>query len=84
MLVYGVARPGDMAAIAPYEVYARELTILGTALNPYTHLRAVAFLPSLPLGLIERAVFPLAEFAEAFTAQQERRFMKVVIAPQLV
>ena len=83
ILVYGVARPDESAAISPYVVYARELTILGTALNPFTHLRAVAMLGSLPLGVIAPGVFPLAEFEAAFKAQEEREFLKVVIAPQL-
>ena len=83
LMVYGVARPGDVANISPYEVYARELTILGTALNPFTHLRAVTMLGQLPLEVIEAGVFPLAAYADAFRAQQERQFLKVVIAPQL-
>jgi len=82
LLVYGVARPGETAAIPPYDVYAKELTILGTALNPFTHLRAVGLLSQLPLHVIKPGVFPLAAYAEAFAAQHERRFMKVVIAPQ--
>lgn len=83
IMVYGVARPDDMAAISSYVVYARELTILGTALNPFTHLRAVAMLRELPLGVIQPGVFALAEYQAAFRAQEEREFLKVVIAPQL-
>lgn len=83
ILVYGVARPDGVAAVSPYLVYARELTILGTALNPFTHLRAVAMLGQLSLGVIQPGVFPLAAYEAAFQAQAERQFLKVVIAPQL-
>ena len=57
----------------PYDVYAKELTILGTALNPFTHLRAVGLLAELPLKVIQPGVFPLAAYADAFAAQHERR-----------
>ena len=49
VLVYGVARPGEMTAVQPQQVYAKELTILGAALNPFTHGRAVELLGELPL-----------------------------------
>jgi threonine dehydrogenase-like Zn-dependent dehydrogenase len=81
ILVYGVARPDDRAAIPPYEVYAKELTILGSALNPFTHARAVELLGDVRFDQLERAIYPLADYAAAFDAQQGRRSMKVVIAP---
>ena len=41
ILVYGVAHPDAVVGVRPNDIYARELTILGAALNPYTHARAV-------------------------------------------
>ena len=81
ILVYGVARPEDRAAIPPFEVYAKELTIIGTALNPYTHLRAVELLSEIRFDALDRGVFPLANYAEAFAAQRERRATKIIVAP---
>jgi threonine dehydrogenase-like Zn-dependent dehydrogenase len=81
ILVYGVARPDDRAAISPYEIYARELTILGSALNPFTHGRAVELLGEIRFDELDRSIFPLDAYAAAFAAQQDRRSIKVVIAP---
>jgi threonine dehydrogenase-like Zn-dependent dehydrogenase len=81
ILVYGVARPDDRAAIPPYEIYAKELTILGSALNPFTQGRAVELLTEIRFEELERSVFPLGDYAAAFEAQLGRRSIKVVIAP---
>jgi 2-desacetyl-2-hydroxyethyl bacteriochlorophyllide A dehydrogenase len=81
ILVYGVARPGEMAAIPPQQVYAKELTILGSALNPYTHLRAIGLLRDLRLDRLSIGVFALERFAEAFEAQRDRASSKIVLAP---
>lgn len=81
ILVYGVARPTETAAIPPQQVYAKELTILGSALNPFTHLRAIEMLADLRLDRLRIGAFPLDAFADAFAAQRDRAFTKVVIAP---
>jgi L-iditol 2-dehydrogenase len=81
ILVYGVAAPSDTASVRPQDVYARELTILGSALNPFTHARAVALLGRLPLALLDPGVYALAAYREAFDAQAKRRHLKVVIDP---
>jgi threonine dehydrogenase-like Zn-dependent dehydrogenase len=82
ILVFGVANPGETAAIRPQEVYAKELTILGTAINPYTHHRAVELLPELGLDRLGIKTFPLEAHAEAFVAQKQRVAGKVQFAPQ--
>lgn len=82
ILVFGVANPGDTAVIRPQEVFAKELTILGTVINPYTHHRAVEILPSLGLERLGIKTFRLDEHAEAFLAHQQRVTGKVQLAPQ--
>lgn len=41
ILVFGVAAPNDSAAIAPYCIYRKELTIVSANTNPFTMSRAV-------------------------------------------
>lgn len=82
ILAYGVARPEDRARLSPYEIYAKELTILGTAINPSTHLRAAALLDVLPLSRIDVAPFSLDDYDAAFAAQRSREATKILIAPQ--
>ncbi len=82
VLVFGVANPGDTATIKPQEVFAKELTILGTVINPFTHHRAVELLPALGLERLGILGFPLEAHEEAFRAQHERRAGKIQLAPQ--
>lgn len=82
ILVFGVANPDETAAIKPQEVFAKELTILGTVINPFTHHRAVELLPLLGLDRLGIRTFPLQSHAEAFAAHQQRAAGKVQFAPQ--
>jgi threonine dehydrogenase-like Zn-dependent dehydrogenase len=82
ILVFGVANPGETAAIRPQEVFAKELTILGTVINPFTHHRAVELLPALGLDRLGIRTYPLEAHPEAFAAQQQRLAGKVQFAPQ--
>lgn len=79
-LVFGVAAPDDVLALPPREVYDKELTIVGSIINPYTHERAVAMLSSLPLDRIPTRVFPLSDYETAFEAQRHGR-EKIYIRP---
>ncbi|MEM1582725.1 MAG: zinc-dependent alcohol dehydrogenase family protein [Candidatus Bathyarchaeia archaeon] len=46
ILVFGVAPERDLAPISPYTVYRRELTILGSFINPYSMDKAVSLIAS--------------------------------------
>jgi L-iditol 2-dehydrogenase len=79
ILVFGVAEPGVTAAVAPNEVYAKELTILGSAINPYTHGRAAALLNRLPLDQMRVRSVDLDDAAEAIAVARSGRFDKVQV-----
>jgi threonine dehydrogenase-like Zn-dependent dehydrogenase len=83
VLVFGVADPNDTVAVKPQEVFAKELTILGTVINPFTHHRAVELLPSLGLERLSLRTFPLHEYDQAFKTQRERGAAKVQLSPQV-
>jgi L-iditol 2-dehydrogenase len=83
ILVFGVATPSTLGSVSPFEIYARELTILGSFINPYTHERAVDLLPQMHLEKLRTNRFPLASYREAFEAQASSAdSAKVVILPQ--
>lgn len=82
ILVFGVARPDAVARVRPNEIYARELSLLGTALNPDTHRRAIALLERLPLDQLQIATYGLDDVEKALRAQQEGIVDKVFISPQ--
>lgn len=79
ILLLGVAAPNQRASLSPNEIYAKELTILGTALNPFTHRRAVNLLPHLGLERLSRGEFALSDFGAAFDAQRQGLFDKAFI-----
>ena len=82
LLVFGVAHPDARASISPNDIYARELTILGTALNPFTHRRAANLVHQLPLYELSVGDFPLERFDEALVAQRKGTYDKVFMTPQ--
>ena len=51
VLIFGVAPVGALARISPFEIFARELRIVGSYLNPHTHGRAVELAGSGVLAL---------------------------------
>lgn len=46
ILVFGVASEKEIARVSPYQVYRKELTILGSFINPYTMDEALRLLAS--------------------------------------
>jgi threonine dehydrogenase-like Zn-dependent dehydrogenase len=42
VLLFGVADPDAVIQVKPYQVFAKELTIAGSFVNPHTHRAAVA------------------------------------------
>lgn len=81
ILVFGVADPAAEAVIRPNDIYSRELTILGSAINPFTHHRAVGLLTRLPLSGLRIKTFPLEEAAAALDAVRSGQFDKVQLVP---
>ena len=82
ILFFGVAAPEATATIHPQEIYAKELSLLGTAINPFTHRRAIALLNRLPLDQLRTATFGIEQAAEAFQAQRDGTADKVFIVPE--
>jgi L-iditol 2-dehydrogenase len=82
ILVFGVAAMSATAKIRPFDIYARELTVVGSFINPYTHERAVDLLPPMGLEKLHFDTFPLAEFLPAFEAQAGSAAAKVELLPQ--
>ena len=81
LLVFGVAAPDARAALSPYDIYARELTVLGSCINPYTQERAVGLINQLGVEHWEIARFPLRDVQEAFAAQRSGSYDKVFVTP---
>ncbi|HEU0206755.1 MAG TPA: zinc-binding dehydrogenase, partial [Pseudolysinimonas sp.] len=81
ILVFGVARPDDRLTVSPNEIYAKELSILGTALNPFTHRRAANLVNHLGLDNFDFGAFEMDQIDDALNAQRNGSFDKVFILP---
>jgi len=83
ILVFGCAPMRATATVRPFDIYARELTVIGSFINPYTHERAVSLLPQMGLEKLQIETFPLAEFRRAFeTHAGTSAAAKVELLPQ--
>jgi threonine dehydrogenase-like Zn-dependent dehydrogenase len=84
ILVFGCAPTHATASVRPFDIYARELTVIGSFINPYTHERAVNLLPQMGLEKLRIEALPLAEFRQAFAMHAATSAAaKVEILPQL-
>ena len=83
ILVFGCAPMHATASVRPFDIYARELTLIGSFINPYTHERAVSLLPQMGLEKLQIVAFPLEEFPQAFAAHAATSAAaKVELLPQ--
>ncbi len=63
-------------------MFRRELTILGSFINPHTQQRAVDLLPSLELDELVTHRFSLQDFSEAIdTKRTNPEALKILIQP---
>jgi L-iditol 2-dehydrogenase len=79
VLVFGVAPPTARASISPNEIYTRELSIVGTAINPFTYSRAIALLGRLQLDRLHVINYGLEEARTAIEATRQKLADKVQI-----
>ncbi|SKA27000.1 zinc-dependent alcohol dehydrogenase family protein [Consotaella salsifontis] len=81
ILFFGVMAPGRRIEIEPNLVFSRELSILGSIRNPFTHHRILQLMPQLGLdGLITHR-FGLDQIQEAFDAARQGAGLKICIKP---
>jgi L-iditol 2-dehydrogenase len=83
---FGVCPVGQTFPIEPNQIYFKELTIVGSYVNPLTFDRAIKVLSS---GIIRIDEFPINRFSldnvhEALRYQEEGLTIKSIIEPQTV
>jgi L-iditol 2-dehydrogenase len=81
---FGVCPVGSTIPVEPNQIYFKELTIVGSYVNPHTFSRSIATLASGNVRIdhfnIDR--FPLDGVHEALRFQREGRTIKSIIHPQ--
>lgn len=83
VVIFGVAPQGAMARVSPFDVFARELRIVGSYLNPLTHGRAVELIASgrLDLDALITRRLSLVEVPAALAAPPEPGEVKAIVLP---
>ena len=86
VLIFGFAPEGQKATIIPFNVLSRELTILGSWVNPYSYSRALDILATGKLdvqSLISNRL-KLDNIQQAYTLMMEKPagFMKTIVFPE--
>lgn len=83
ILLFSVPKAGAIHSLSLEEVYQKELTILGSMINPDTHQRAVDLINRgrIQLGPVITHRFPLEQVKEAILMQISGQAVKVIIEP---
>lgn len=83
LMIFGLSAPDDKLEIKPYEIFAKEISIVSSYINPYTIGRAVNLLNSgrLQVDDIVCSKIPLVDAERAFTDKSVTRQGKVIIIP---
>ncbi|MFC4601844.1 zinc-dependent alcohol dehydrogenase family protein [Cohnella hongkongensis] len=81
IMFFGVVPPSQSIEISPNDIFKRELKVLGSAINPYTHHRALEIMPALELEELITHRYPLEEVAQAFETARQGAGIKVAVLP---
>jgi threonine dehydrogenase-like Zn-dependent dehydrogenase len=81
VLEVGVADPAVTAAISPYTLFAKELTLKASYMRPYTFSRAVRWLTVLNLRPLLGVEFSLSQAKEAIHGLRQGQGVKILVKP---
>lgn len=84
VLLFSVPAPDAVLSLPLFDVYKKELTIIGSMINPDTHQRAVNLINSgkLEIKKLITHTFGLDQLDEAIHEQMSSDSIKVVVHPQ--
>ncbi|KAJ1525073.1 hypothetical protein ONE63_009917 [Megalurothrips usitatus] len=82
LIVFGIAAPDVKMRISPYDVYKKELSVLGNTMNPFTFNKAVSFVSGMKSMLgydkLGVRVFKLSQYKEAVDELKKGSISKAV------
>ncbi len=81
IMFFGIVPPGVEIGISPNEIFKRELTIVGSVINPYTHYRAVQIAKTMDAASLITHRYPLSQINEAIDAARHSIGLKICIKP---
>jgi 2-desacetyl-2-hydroxyethyl bacteriochlorophyllide A dehydrogenase len=82
ILVFGVAPEEDKAYVSPYILYKRELTILGSFINPYSMGRAISMISSRRVDVSSLITHIISlDMIEQALKRELKEAVKVIVKP---
>ncbi|MBD5456877.1 MAG: zinc-dependent alcohol dehydrogenase family protein [Lachnospiraceae bacterium] len=83
LVLFSVPKEGSIYELHLEEVYQKELTILGSMVNPDTHERAVKMINSgmIQMESIITHSYPVEQLEEAILMQMKNESIKVIVEP---
>ena len=83
LLFFSVPRPEAFYSLHMMDIYQKELTILGSFINPDTHARAAALIAggAIEIGPILTHRYPLEQLEDAIHMQMSNESLKVLVKP---
>ncbi|MDM5153120.1 zinc-dependent alcohol dehydrogenase family protein [Bacillus sp. DX1.1] len=84
ILLFGVSSPETKISVSPFEIFAKELKIMGSFINPYTHEEAISLIHQ-KIVSIEPLIshfFNLDNISETMKSYSTLQVSKGVIVPQ--
>jgi 2-desacetyl-2-hydroxyethyl bacteriochlorophyllide A dehydrogenase len=82
VVIFGCADPDDRVSISPYDIYLRELNVVGVMGQRYAMQNAIRMLSRLNLSPLLTHSFSISEFREAINVVRRREGIKVLIRPE--
>lgn len=84
VVLFAVHPVDEMDMVSPFEIYNKELTIVGSMINPDTHSRAVSLINSgrIQLKPLITHSFPFEELEQAILTQMGSESIKVLVVPK--
>lgn len=83
ILFFGIVPPDKRIEISPNEIFTKELKIIGSAINPFVHYRAIQLLKQMNVRDLVTHSFPLSQINEALEAAKKSIGLKICIKPNL-
>lgn len=85
LLQIGVARPDTTVALSPFQLFQRELSVVGSMTTRYSFPRALSLLAggTVDHTLLTGEPYSLADYATAIDAAGRGRTLKVTVDPRL-
>ena len=83
ILFFGIVPADKKIKISPNEIFTKELMIIGSAINPFVHYRAVQLLKRLDVRELVTHSFPLSQIDEAIDAARKSIGLKICVKPNL-